>query len=112
MNSEKGKRISEIVEGKSVNLCHIIANPSLQISQKLAIDPSSIGIVSFTPGEIAIIAADILAKSADLNVLYIDRYLGTVLIGGEIEALKESFSTIMNILKNQIGLETIQITMS
>lgn len=85
--------IQEIVPGKQITLAHIIANPDKALYEKLGLDlkgdykKSAIGIVTMSPAESAIIAADISLKSAGIEIAFIDRVSGTLVITGTI-ALK------------------------
>ena len=61
--------IQETVPGKQITMAHIIASPDSIIYQKLGLDPkidynkAAIGILTVTPSETSIIAADIAIKS-------------------------------------------------
>ena len=69
---EKKRIIQEFVPGKQVTLAHVIANPDDKLYGKLGlIDVSgAIGILTITPSEAAMIAADVATKAADENWEY------------------------------------------
>ena len=76
--------IQESVPGKQVTLAHIIASPVADIYDRLGIEESgAIGILTLTPGETAIIAADIATKAADVEIGFLDRFTGAVLINAK-----------------------------
>ena len=104
--------ISEEVSGKCINLCHIISNPDVQVTRKLSVDVSPLAIVSVSPGEVALIAADYLSKNADLEVIFIDRYLGTVLVAGKISALETACAGVVKLLQGKLAFEEAEITRS
>jgi len=106
------KMISEEVSGKHINLCYIIDNPDDRVTQKLAIDVSPLAIISVSPGETAIVIADYLSKSAVLEIIFIDRYLGTVLVIGETGALEAACSSILKMLHGELAFEEAKITRS
>lgn len=66
---EKMRIIQESVPGKQVTLAHLIANPDKVVYKKLGLNPhidyhkSSIGILTMTPSETAIIAGTWLQNS-------------------------------------------------
>lgn len=104
--------ISEEVSGKCINLCHIIKNPDDKVTEKLSIEVSPLAIVSISPGETAIIVADYLSKSAALEVIFIDRYLGTVLVVGEIGALETACTGVLKMLHGELAFEEAELTRS
>lgn len=104
--------ISEEVSGKNINLCHIISNPDMRVTEKLAIDVTPLAIVSVSPGEAAIVAADFLSKYADLEVVFIDRYLGTVLVTGLVSALETACTGVINFLHGELAFQEVVPTRS
>ena len=65
--------IQESVPGKQITMAHIIASPDEIIYKKLGLDPrvdyhrAAIGVLTLTPGETAIITADLAIKASRLN---------------------------------------------
>ena len=63
--NDKMRIIQELVPGKQITLAHIIANPDPILYEKLGLDPrvdrvrTAIGILTVSPCETAVIAADI-----------------------------------------------------
>ncbi len=104
--------VSEEVPGKCVNLCHIIQNPDGRVTQKLAIDVSPLALISVSPGETAIVAADYLSKSAAVKIIFIDRYLGTVLVVGKTSALETACNGLLKFLQGKLAFEKAEITRS
>ena len=76
MAEEKQRVIQEYVPGKQVTLAHIIANPNEDIYKKLGLvfeRKNAIGILTITPSEGSIIAADIATKAANVTLGFVDR---------------------------------------
>ena len=67
---EKKRIIQELVPRKQVTLAHVIANPTEDLYAKLGLIDAegSIGIMTITPSEGAMIAADVAAKAANAAV--------------------------------------------
>ena len=66
--------IQESVPGKQITISHIIASPMPDIYERLGVDEKgAIGILTLTPYETAIIAADIATKIADVEIGFLDR---------------------------------------
>ena len=70
MNEKPMERIiQESVPGKQVTIAHVIASPMFDIYERLGIDDKgAIGILTLSPYETAIIAADIATKKADVEI--------------------------------------------
>ena len=59
----KDRIIQEFVPGKQVTLAHAIANPTKELAKKIGVpEAESIGIMTLTPGETAMIAGDIATR--------------------------------------------------
>ena len=71
-NSQQLNRvIEESVPGKQVTIAHVIAAPVTDIYERLGIDNlGAIGILTLSPYETAIIAADIATKAAQESVFW------------------------------------------
>ncbi|HNB75573.1 MAG TPA: BMC domain-containing protein [Enterococcus faecalis] len=102
---EKQRMIQEYVPGKQVTLAHIIASPNKEIYTKLGLPEgtsNALGILTITPSEAAIIAVDIATKSGDIQIGFIDRFSGSVVIGdvssveAALQAVIEGLQQILN----------------
>ena len=75
---QKMRIVQELVPGKQVTLAHVIASPDPIIYRKLGLDPkldynrAAIGILSLSPAEISVIAADIAMKKANIDMGFIE----------------------------------------
>lgn len=118
--SEKEKRdidkeriIQEYVPGKQVTLAHIIASPDPIMCQRLGIEQKgAIGIMTITPGEGAIIAADIAVKAARVTLIFVDRFSGSLVFSGEVAAVEVSLRTANDYLASVLGFTPAYITRS
>ena len=90
-NSEPKQRIiQEYVPGKQVTLAHVIANPQKSLFAKLGLDESTgdaIGIMTITPSEGVIIAADIATKDVAVEIGVLDRFGSSLPITGTVSSL-------------------------
>lgn len=114
MSEETNRIIQEYVPGKQVTLAHIIVNPDKSIYTKLGLkeENNSIGILTITPSEGAIIAADVAVKSGDVSIGYIDRFNGSLVIEGDVAAVESSVNNVLEVLKKLHGMSISQITRS
>ena len=90
MDKPISRSIQEFVPGKQVTLAHLIAHPTDDLSKKIGVPGAdAIGIMTLTPGETAMIAADIATKAADVQIGFLDRFTGSLVIYGTVGAVEE-----------------------
>lgn len=103
--------IQESVPGKQITIAHVIASPMPEIYERLGIDDKgAIGILTLSPYETAIIAADIAAKAADVEIGFLDRFTGSVVINGDVQSVETALIAVNDTLKEMLGFETAPIT--
>lgn len=113
MMEEKQRIIQEHVPGKQITLAHIIASPQIELCEKLGIEKKeAIGIMTITPAEGAIIAADIALKTSTVKIGFLDRFSGSLVIIGNISAVDEAIHRIMNTLVRVLNFSPCPITKS
>lgn len=109
----KQRIIQEFVPGKQITLAHIIANPNEDIYQKLGLlveTINAIGILTITPSEGAIIAADIATKASDITLGFIDRFSGALVITGDVSSVEAAIRDIVQVLEEMLHFTPSQIT--
>jgi ethanolamine utilization protein EutS len=108
--------IQETVPGKQITMAHVIASPDSIIYKKLGLDPkidynrAAIGVLTVTPSETAIIAADIAIKASAIEIGFIDRFSGTLIITGTISDVDIAFESVLNYAKDTLGFEVCNVT--
>lgn len=103
--------IQESVPGKQITIAHVIASPMPGIYERLGIDEKgAIGILTLSPYESAIIAADIATKVADVEIGFLDRFTGSVVINGDVQSVETALNAVNETLKNMLGFTTSPIT--
>ena len=113
---DKMRIIQEIVPGKQITLAHIIANPDKVLYQKLGLDPkidyskSAIGIVTMSPAETAIIAGDISLKAAGIEIGFIDRFSGTLVVTGTLSDVDAALKALTDYCKKVLNFTICNIT--
>lgn len=118
MTPEKQRIVQEYVPGKQITLAHLIANPVGNLSKKLGLTSdalpgsNAIGILTITPSEAAIIAADVATKSADVNIGFVDRFSGSLLITGDVSAVESALKGVLQLLCTQMQFTPTDITRS
>lgn len=110
---EKQRMIQEYVPGKQVTLAHLIANPDKVLFEKLGLNSehkSAIGILTITPSEAAIIAVDIATKAADVEIGFIDRFSGSVVLTGDVSAVEASLVAVLEGLETILAFSSTKVT--
>lgn len=109
---EKQRIIQEFVPGKQVTLAHIIASPVEQLYGKLGLidGRGAIGILTITPSEAAMIAADVASKAADVSIGFVDRFNGSLVIMGDVAAVEAGVRDVLSVLCDKMGFDSVPIT--
>ncbi len=115
-NGEKARIIQELVPGKQITLAHIIANPDPVLYLKLGLDPagdyktSAIGIITLSPAETAIIAGDIATKASGVELGFVDRFSGTLIVVGTVSQVNEAVKAVTDYVSEVLGFTVCPVT--
>ncbi|OQB20820.1 MAG: Propanediol utilization protein PduU [Firmicutes bacterium ADurb.Bin182] len=112
---EQGKQriIQEYVPGKQVTLAHLIANPGETLYKKIGVvgdKRGALGILTITPSEAAIIAADVADKAAEIDLVFVDRFSGSLVVCGDVSSVEAALHDILEVLTNVLGFTPAAIT--
>lgn len=108
--------VQELVPGKQITIAHIIANPDDEIYTKLGLDPAvdysktAIGILTMSPAETAIIAGDIATKASSVQLGFVDRFSGTLIVTGRVSDVESSLRAITEYFEANLGFTVCNIT--
>ena len=112
----KIRLIQETVPGKQVTLAHIIASPDPMLYEKLGLDPSvdytraAIGVLTVSPAETAIIMADVAMKAAAIDLGFVDRFSGSLIISGTVSEVEASEQAILDYVRDVLHYTVCEIT--
>lgn len=109
----KQRIIQEYVPGKQVTLAHIIANPNDDIYKKLGLivdKKDAIGILTITPSEASIIAADVATKASGVSLGFVDRFSGSLVVTGDISSVESALNEVLDVLSNILNFSSTKIT--
>lgn len=105
-----------MVPGKQITLAHIIANPDKVLYEKLGLDPavdyskSAIGILTVSPSETAIIMGDIAVKSSGIELGFVDRFSGSLIITGTVSEVEAAVDAILEYVENKLRFTICPVT--
>lgn len=112
---EKQRVIQEYVPGKQITLAHLIANPRREVCKKLGLNEDTtdaIGIMTITPSEATIIAADVATKMSGVQIGFLDRFSGSLVIVGDVGSVHEGLKGVIEVLCELLKFSPTQITRS
>lgn len=109
----KQRIIQESVPGKQVTLCHLIAHTDPALSDKLGMEREvAAGIMTITPYEAVIIAADRAVKAADIKLVVVDRFTGSLLLTGGVTAVESALEEANRFLTEALRFDSVELTKS
>lgn len=107
------------VPGKEVNLAHVLSPDDSSVYHNLGLHigvhegedhtGETLGIMSFTPWESTIVAADVAMKAANIQIGYMDRFCGTLIITGDHTNVETSVSEVLNFFSENLGFYTCEL---
>lgn len=112
----KTRIVQELVPGKQITIAHLIANPDRILYEKLGLDPrvdyskSAIGILTISPAETAVIAADIAIKAAGVELGFVDRFSGTLIVTGSVSETEASLKAVLEYTSDKMGFAVCDMT--
>ncbi len=115
-DEEKQRIVQELVPGKQITIAHIIANPDQVLYEKLGLDPSidysksAIGVMTISPAETAIIIADIAVKSSGVEIGFVDRFSGSLIVTGTVSEVEAAVNAILEYVDHKLGFTICEIT--
>ena len=118
----KGKklRLTRVrVPGKEVCLAHVISPSETCIYENLGLHigvhegedhtGESIGFKRFTPWEAVVVAADVAVKSADVEIGFMDRFCGTLILTGGLTEVQTAVEEVVRFFDEVLGFQTCQV---
>ncbi len=118
----KGKKLRMTrvrVPGKEVCLAHVISSSQTCVYQNLGLHigvhegedhtGESIGLIRFTPWEAVVAAADVAVKSAHVEICFMDRFCGSLIITGGLAEVQTAVEEIVRFFREDLGFQTCDI---
>lgn len=119
----KGKklRLTRVrVPGKEVCLAHIINSSEACIYQNLGLHigvhegedhtGETIGLIRFTPWEAVVVAADVAVKSAHVDIGFMDRFCGSLILTGGLAQVETAVEEVVRFFRDTLGFRTCEVT--
>ena len=117
----KGKRLRMTrvrVPAKEVCLAHVLNPSEERIYHNLALHigvhegedhtGEALGLIRFTPWEAVVAAADVAVKSADVQLCFMDRFCGSLIVSGKLAEVQTAVESVVEYF-GKIGFGTCKI---
>lgn len=118
----KGKKLRMTrvrVPGKEVCLAHVISPSDASIYHNLALHigvhegedhtGESIGMIRFTPWEAVVVAADVAVKSANVQIGFMDRFCGSLILTGGLAEVQTAVEEVVSFFDRVLGFKVCAI---
>lgn len=119
----KGKDLRLVrikVPGKEISLAHLIGASETRIYQNLGLHigthmgedhtGESIGLLYLIPADAAIVAADVASKSGSVEIGFLDRFSGAVIILGSRSDVRSALEGTVDFFKYKLNFVVCDIT--
>lgn len=113
--SEKQRMIQEYVPGKQITLAHLIANPEHSLYLQLGLDETrrqALGVMTITPGEAVIIAADVITKASEVELGFLDRFGGSLVVQGSVSGVETGLCAVLQFMEETMRFSVTELTRS
>ena len=107
------------VPGKEVCMAHIISTADSCIYKNLGLHigvhdgedhtGESIGMIRFTPWESVVAAADVAMKSANVEIGFMDRFCGSLIITGRLSDVQAAVEEVVRSFRDDLGFTACEI---
>ena len=113
LTEEKARIIQELVPGKQVTIAHLIAHPDEDLAKKMGVPGAeAVGILTLSPREAAMIAGDFATKAASVQIGFVDRFTGALVIQGSVASVEEALRYTVKALHDVLGFAACETTKS
>ncbi len=107
------------VPGKEVCLAHVISSPQSPVYQNLGLHigvhegedhtGESVGLIRFTPWEAVVVAADVAMKSAHVQIGFMDRFCGSLIVTGGLAEVETAVEEGVRFFREELGFQACAV---
>ena len=118
----KGKKLRMTrvrVPGKSIDFAHVFTPSDPSVYQNLALHigvhegedhtGESIGIIRITPWEAIVVATDVAVQAADVEVGFMDRFSGALIILGGLSQVLTAIEEVVRFFRDELNFNVCEI---
>lgn len=110
------------IPGKEVSFAHVITPDSDVVYKNLGLNigvhegedhtGESIGLIRFTPWEAVVVAADTAMKAADVEIGFMDRFCGSLIITGGLSQVETAVREVVRFFHDELGFPVPEVHIS
>lgn len=121
----KGRHLRTVrmrIPGKEVCLAHVITPTDVSIYHNLGLHigvhegedhtGEAIGLIRITPWEGTVAAADIAVKAADVQIGFMDRFCGTLILLGQLTDVQTAVEEVVRCFKEELFFTVCEVQKS
>ena len=107
------------VPGKSIDFAHVFTPSDSVIYKNLALNigvhegedhtGETIGIIRMTPWEAVVVATDVAVKAADVEVGFMDRFGGALIILGGLSQVLTAIEEVVRFFRDELNFDVCEI---
>lgn len=107
------------VPGKAVCLAHVLNPTDRAVYENLALHigvhegedhmGESVGLIRFTPWEAVVVAADVALKAADVEIGFMDRFCGSLILTGRLSEVETAVREVVRFFDEELGFATCKV---
>lgn len=122
LRNEKLRLARVRVPGKEVCLAQVIGVSDRSVYENLGLHigvhagenhvGESIGILHFTPWEATVVAADVAVKSGNVEIGFLDRFCGTLIVLGSRTDVQSAVEGVVDFFERELHFPVCDITVS
>ena len=118
----KGKKLRMTrvrIPGKEVCMAQVLVPSDPCIYQNLGLHigvhegedhtGEAIGMIRFTPWEAVVVAADVAVKSADVQIGFMDRFCGSLILLGGLTQVQTAVEEVVKFFDEVLGFRTCEV---
>ncbi len=108
------------VPGREIDLAHVIGTSDRSTCWTLGLDigthegedhtGEAIGFMRFTPWEAVVVAADIAVKHGSVDIGFMDRFNGSLILTGEIAEIESAEQEILDYFDKELHFHVCKMT--
>ena len=69
----------------------------------------AVGMIRFTPWEAVVVAADVAIKAADVQIGFMDRFCGTLILTGGLSQVQTAVEEVVRFFDQVLGFKTCEV---
>ena len=110
------------VPGREVCMAHVINPVETSVYQNLGLHigvhegedhtGEAVGLIRFTPWETVVVAADCAMKAANVQIGFMDRFCGTLILTGSLTDVRTAVEEVVRFFREELQFQTCAIHQS